>query len=118
MPECETCNGTGRVTVVDKGYLDRGSKWQRSYEYECTLECDDCQGTGDKERKGGRMFPRTIKLDCDQGRDDTWRVFCQNTGLELSHSHSTSEQAWAAAAEALAVRLSEVRSIVFKLSGG
>ena len=55
MAECETCNGTGRVTVVDKVILDRGLEWRRSYEYECTLECDDCQGTGDMEVNDGRL---------------------------------------------------------------
>ena len=46
MCECETCNGGGRVLDHNKWYVD-GGKWKRSFDEEISIECPDCNGTGE-----------------------------------------------------------------------
>jgi len=58
------------------------------------------------------MDARQLDLDCDQHTPDDWRVFCRNTGLELSKNQPSAEHAWAEAAERLARCLSDIRRSV------
>lgn len=40
--ECETCNGTGRVTTTNKWSVDSGTKWKRSFVEQVDVECPEC----------------------------------------------------------------------------
>jgi len=46
--ECETCDSTGRIAVVNKWNVDPGSMWQRNFEEHGEDECPDCDGLGYK----------------------------------------------------------------------
>ena len=49
VSECETCDGTGRVTEVNTVVTDRGTRWQRSADEMVTSECSSCDGSGNTE---------------------------------------------------------------------
>lgn len=42
-PTCETCGGTGRVSMTDYQYIDRFTKWERREPYTISVECPDCK---------------------------------------------------------------------------
>jgi len=58
------------------------------------------------------MDVRQLNLDCDEPSPGVWRVFCRNSGLNLSHGKPSAEHAWAEAAERLAKCLSDIRRSV------
>lgn len=46
-PECECCQGTGKIETENRFSVDTGTKWQRNYVQTGILEqCDECQGKG------------------------------------------------------------------------
>ncbi len=48
--DCETCDSTGRIAVVNRWSVDSGTKWQRNFEEQLEDECPDCNGLGYKTR--------------------------------------------------------------------
>jgi hypothetical protein len=46
-PECEACQGSGRVQGESSWSVDTGTKWQRNYvDKSFTVECPECSGKG------------------------------------------------------------------------
>ena len=46
---CETCEGCGRVEVVNVVTVDGGTEWSRSAEELVDIECPNCDGTGETD---------------------------------------------------------------------
>lgn len=62
------------------------------------------------------MDTRQLNLDCDEPKRGQWRVFCKNTGMELSLNQPSAEAAWAMAAERMARCISEFRRVAETLT--
>lgn len=44
-PECEACQGTGRIETANQFNVDSGTKWKRSFvEKGILVECEHCNG--------------------------------------------------------------------------
>jgi len=49
--ECETCEGSGTVTIENVWTVDGGTKWARYYRENLLDECPECDGAGFLIRK-------------------------------------------------------------------
>ena len=44
--ECDTCEGTGTIAIVNTVTVDSGTKWKRSADEMVNVECHNCNGIG------------------------------------------------------------------------